>query len=273
VLLKGAEVSLDYPAPRLRRFCDLDLLTDDAPRAQAALLAAGFREVRQEESRGVLHHVCPLQWPGLPLSVELHSAPNWVDGVPAPATSALMATAVPGRLGVAGVSALAPAEHTLVLAAHAWSHDQLGRLGNLIDVAVTLSRADEADVAALARRWGCSRLWRTTRAAIGSLLEGTHRSQAVSWWARHLRGVRERTVLEWHIKSALAPVWGLPHRRIPAALHAELRATFAPAETESWPAKLRRAQLALTNAGTAQSDHLIALEARDGAQARPAPQV
>src|SRR3954453_7497053 len=73
VLHKGAEVALDYPGPRLRRFWDLDLLTDDAPKAQRALLAAGFIEARQEESRGVLHHLCPLELPGLPLTVELHS--------------------------------------------------------------------------------------------------------------------------------------------------------------------------------------------------------
>src|SRR4051794_27303673 len=121
VLLKGAEVSLDYPGPRLRRFCDLDLLTDDAPNAQAALRAAGFVEARQEESRGVLHHLCPLQLPGFPLTVELHSAPNWVDGLPAPTAADLLASAVPGRLGVDGVSTLAPAEHAIVLAAHAWS--------------------------------------------------------------------------------------------------------------------------------------------------------
>ena len=195
VMHKGPELSLDYPGPRLRRFCDLDLLTDDAAGAQAALLAAGFQEARQEESDGVIQHLCPLQWPGLPLTVELHSQPNWVDGVPAPTTDELIASAVPSRLGVDGVAALPPAQHALVLAAHAWSHQPLGRLGNLIDVAVTLQRADESEVAALARRWGCSRMWRTTRAAIGAVLEGSGRSAAVALWARHLRGVREPTVL------------------------------------------------------------------------------
>ena len=45
VLFKGPELALDYPGPRLRRFGDLDVLTDDAEAAQAALLAAGFEEV------------------------------------------------------------------------------------------------------------------------------------------------------------------------------------------------------------------------------------
>jgi hypothetical protein len=262
VLHKGPEVALDYPGPRLRSFCDLDLLTDDAAGAQAALLAAGFRRAREAESHGVAHHLCPLEWPGLPLTVELHTRPNWAVGVPAPTADELVASATPGRLGVDGVAALPPAQHALVLAAHAWSHDQLGRLGNLIDVAVTLRRADESEVAALARRWGCSRMWRTTRAAIGAVFEGTGRSAATAAWARQLRGVRERSVLEWHVKSALAPVWGLPYRRIPAALTSRAWATAATVEAEPWRIKLRRAGLAVRNAGTARSDHLLALEAR-----------
>jgi hypothetical protein len=262
VLHKGPEVALDHPAPRLRGFCDLDLLTDDAAGAQAALLAAGFQRAREAESHGVAHHLCPLEWTGLPLTVELHTRPNWAVGVPAPTTDELIASGVPGRLGVDGIAALAPAQHALVLAAHAWSHDQLGRLGNLIDVAVTLRRADEAEVAALARRWGCSRMWRTTRAAIGAVLEGSGRSAATAVWARQLRGVRERSVLEWHVKSALAPVWGLPYRRIPAALASQAWATIATEEAEPRRMKLQRAGLALRNAGAARSDHLLALEAR-----------
>jgi hypothetical protein len=260
VLLKGAEVSLDYPGPRLRRFCDLDLLTDDAAGAQAALLAAGFQVIEDHDSE---HHLRALAWPGLPLAVEVHSRPHWPKGVPAPTSEELIASAVPSRVGVDGVLALPPAAHALVLAAHAWSHDQLGRLGNLIDVAVTLQRADDSDVAALARRWGCARLWRTTRAAVAVMFEGTGRSAAVTSWARHLRDVRDRTVLEWHVKQALAPIWGLPRRRIPAALLAGLRATAAPAKAEPWRVKLRRAGLALSHARTARSDHLVALEGRD----------
>lgn len=259
VVHKGPEVSLDYPRQNLRGFSDLDLLTDDAAGAQAALLAAGFQAVDEAESE---HHLRPLQWPGLPLALELHTRPNWPHRVPAPSTDELIASAVPSRLGIPGIATLAPAPHTLVLAAHAWSHDQLGRLGNLIDVAVTLQRTDEAEVAALARRWGCSRMWRTTRAAIGSVLEGSSRSGAVASWGRHLRDVRDRSVFEWHAKNALAPLWGLPYRRIPGALLAEGWATVAAIDAEPWRAKLWRARFALRNAGTARSDHLLALEAR-----------
>lgn len=259
VLHKGPEIAFDYPREHLRGFSDLDLITDDAPRAQAALLAAGFVAVEEADSE---HHLRPLQWPGLPIALELHSRPNWARRIPVPSTEELLASSVPSRTGVAGIATLAPAPHTLVLAAHAWSHDQLGRLGHLIDVAVTLGRTDEAEVDALARRWGCARMWRTTRTAIGAVFEGSGRSAAVSCWSRHLRGVRDRSVLEWHVKNALAPLWGLPGRRIPGAVLAEAWATVSAFEAESWREKVWRARLALRNAGTARSDHLLALEAR-----------
>jgi hypothetical protein len=149
-----------------------------------------------------------------------------------------------------------------VLAAHAWSHEPLGRLGNLIDVAVTLQRADEPDVTALARRWGCARMWHTTRAAIGAVLEGTGHSAGVALWARHLRGIRERTVLEWHLKGALAPLWGLPPGRVGAAVVGEARATAKRDARERRRAKLQRTALALRHAGVARSEHRVALEAR-----------
>jgi hypothetical protein len=262
VLFKGAEVALDYPAPRLRRFCDLDLIADDAERAQAALIAAGFEEVDDPEVYRDIHHLRPLWWPGLPLVVELHMRANWPTGIPGPSTEELLAAAVPSRVGVAGIDTLPPAHHTLALAAHAWSHQPLGRLGNLIDVAVMLERSDPAEVDALARRWGCTRMWRTTRAAIGSVLGGDRRSAGVALWARHLRGVRERTVFEWHVKDVMAPTWGLPKRRVPGALRRELLATGGLEGTETWRAKVSRAVLAVRNAGRARSEHDLALAAR-----------
>ena len=262
MLVKGPEVALDYGAPALRSFGDLDLLTDDAEAAQAALIAAGFREVFDPEVYADIHHLRPLWWPGLPLVVELHTRINWPAGIPGPSTAELLDAAVPSRLGVDGITTLPPEQHTLVLAAHAWQHQPLGRLGNLIDVAVTLKRCDPTDVDALARRWGCTRMWRTTHAAIRSVLHGEGRSAGVALWARHLRGVRERTVLEWHLKDALAPVWGLPRRRVPAAFVAEVRAMTHPEGVEPWRDKLRRAGFALRNAGTARSEHRLALEAR-----------
>jgi Uncharacterised nucleotidyltransferase len=262
VLVKGPEVALDYGAPGLRSFGDLDLLTDDAEAAQAALIEAGFQEVFDPEIFEDIHHLRPLWWPGLPLVVELHTRANWPAGIPGPSTGELLAAAVPSRLGVDGVDTLPAAHHTLVLAAHAWAHQPLGRLGNLIDVAVTLRRTDPAEVDALARRWGCRRMWRTTHAAIRAVLEGERRSPGVALWARHLEPVRERTVFEWHVKDLLAPVWGLPPRAAIAAVRAEVLATAGPEGAESWRAKLRRVRTAFGNAGVARSAHDLVLEQR-----------
>jgi hypothetical protein len=262
VLFKGAEVALDYPGPRLRRFRDLDLLSGDAERAQAALIAAGFVEINDPENYRDIHHLRPLWWPGLPLVVELHSRPKWIDGVAGPPVEELLEASVPGRLGVQGVDALAPEHHTLILAAHDWAHEPLGRLGNLIDVAVTQTRSDDAELAALARRWGCARMWRTTRTAVRAVLEGEGRSAGVALWARHLPAVRERTVFETHAQELLAPLWGVPPSRAPALVRGAMASTAGRSGAEPWRAKLRRAFTALGNAGMSRSDHDLVLDAR-----------
>jgi hypothetical protein len=262
VLFKGPELALDYPGARLRRFRDVDLLTDDAERAQAALIAAGFVEVNDPEIYRDIHHLRPLWWPGLPLLVELHSRPKWVDGVPGPPVEELLAASVPGRLGVDGVGALPAAHHTLVLAAHGWAHEPLGRLGNLIDVAVTRAHGDDAELAALARRWGCARMWRTTLSAVRAVLEGEGRSVGVAVWARHLPAARERTVLEWHAQDLLAPLWGVPPARALGIVRGGMAATARRSHAEPWRAKLRRARMALGNAGMARSEHDLVLDAR-----------
>ena len=248
LLMKGPEVALDYGAPGLRSFGDLDLLTDDAEAAQAALIEAGFQEVFDDWIYEDIHHLRPLWWPGLPIVVELHTRANWPAAIPGPSTAELFAAAVPSRLGVAGITTLPPEQHTLVLAAHAWEHQPLGRLGNLIDVAVVLRRSDEAEVERLARRWGCLRMWRTTRNAIRALT-GEGRSLALALWARHLYDVRERTVFEWHLKDLLAPAWGYPRRRAPGGIASEVgRMEFS------------RTWRALRNARRPRSEHNEAME-------------
>jgi hypothetical protein len=248
LLIKGPEVALDYGATGLRSFGDLDFLTDDAHAAQAALIEAGFQEVFEPAIYEGIHHLRPLWWPGLPLVIEVHTEANWPTGIPGPSTVELLAAAVPSRLGVPGITTLPPEQHTLILAAHAWEHQPLGRLGNLLDVAVVLRRADESKIDRLARRWGCRRMWRTTRNAIRALT-GDGRSAATALWARHLYDVRERTVLEWHVKDLLAPVWGHPVGRVPGAVVREVRRL-----------ELSRSWLALRHARRPRSEYNKAIE-------------
>jgi hypothetical protein len=250
ILIKGAEVAIDYPGPRLRRFNDIDLLASDARASQAALLAAGFVEVGEPWRYENIHHLRALWWPGLPLILEIHERPKWPDGLTGPATEELLATAVPSRVGVDGIGALAPAEHALLLAAHAWAHEPLGKLGQLADVAATVSRTDLGEVEALARRWGCLRMWRATHRAVRAVLEGEGRSPAVTLWGRHLRSVRERSVLEMHVTEAVGPLWA----GAPAGAVRALRRL----PDESWGAKLVRTGRALANARVSKADHDLA---------------
>jgi hypothetical protein len=260
ILVKGPEVALDYREPGLRPFGDLDLLVDDAPAAQAALLAAGFGEIGEPALYEDIHHLRPLAWPGVPIVIELHSRPKWPAGVPGPGVAELLANAAPSRLGVEGVETLAAAPHAVLLAAHAWAHEPLACLGQLVDVGATLARTEDGEAAALARAWGCARLWDVTEAAVRSVLHGEGGSVPV--WARHLAATRERTVLELHLQRLLAPVAGLPRRQVPAGFAGALRDELRRDGDEPLRAKLARSRLAVAHAHVSRAEHDLALESR-----------
>jgi Uncharacterised nucleotidyltransferase len=259
VLLKGPEVALDYPDPGMRPFGDLDLLADDAPAAQAALLAAGFGEIGDPALYDGIHHLRPLAWPGVPIVIELHSRPKWPARVPGPDVAALLAHAVPSRLGVAGVETLAPAPHAVLLAAHAWAHEPLARLGHLVDVAATLARAEDGEAGALARAWGCARMWTRTEDAMRAVLHG---DRSLPVWAKHLDAARERTVLEMHLQRLLGPVVGLPGGQVPAGLVRALRDELRLEGDEPLRAKLARSRLAVAHAHVSRAEHEQLLETR-----------
>jgi hypothetical protein len=254
VLIKGPEVACDYPAPATRPFGDLDLLTDDAPAAQRALLASGFREFGEAHVYTGIHHLRPLWLPGTPLVVELHTQLKWPTALAPPPIETLLRRAVPSRTGVHGLDALPAAEHALVLAAHAWAHEPLGRAGHLVDVAATLARADPAEVDALARIWDCSAMWRTVARAAGALLR-RERSIATAIWARHVRAARERSVVESHLQDWLAPLWLRPTPRGLGTAARAVATDLSRDGIESRQAKLRRTGVALVHASMPRSEH------------------
>jgi len=262
VVLKGLEAGMQYPDPALRAFGDIDVLVDDAPEAQRALLAAGFIEVGEPELYVDIHHLRPLAAEGLPLPVEVHSRPKWLDPLEPPPTSALMEAAVAGGTGVEGILALPPEHHALLLAVHSWAHEPLRRLRDLLDVAAVADVADRAQIERLARAWGVLRLWRATDAAIGAVFFGEGPSWALRLWAQNLHRVRERTVLENHLQRWLSDFWAMPvataGRRVPRRIADELR----PEGNEGWRAKGRRTALALRNALRARSEHDRELDKR-----------
>src|SRR4051794_9214539 len=134
VVMKGAEVAMRWPQPRLRPAIDIDLLVEDADTVQASLLAAGFVLLDDPTLYGHLHHRCPVGFPGLPLGIEVHHRPHWCNGSP-PDTAEIVAAAQPCALGVDGVLGPSPAHHAILLTAHAWAHGPLDRISHLADIA------------------------------------------------------------------------------------------------------------------------------------------
>jgi hypothetical protein len=260
IVFKGPELASRYPAGTFRTAGDLDLLVDDAPAAYAALCAAGFVATGDPRRYVDIHHLQPLVWPDLPVRVELHHSPKWIGGLEPPTTAELFAHAAPAHGDAAGFTTLAPAAHAVVLAVHAWAHEPLGNLRDLIDIAVLTSDADVHEIESLARRWGVLRVWRTTHAVAESLFGNRARPCALRLWARHLESARGRTVAESHVEKWVSPFWALSTR--PALLHTLRRAAeeARPVPGEPWRTKLSRSRLALRNAGVRRSSHERLLE-------------
>jgi len=254
ILHKGPEVAAHYPDPTLRMFGDIDLLVPNAEEAQRALLAAGFELTGDPEIYRDIHHLQPLQWEELPVVVEIHSRPKWVDSLSPPTVVELLDAAVPSTVDD-DFLALPPAQHALLLAAHSWAHDPLRRLRDLIDIAAVAASADRAEVVRLAREWGAVRLWRSTDEALASVLTGAPAPLSVRTWARNVANVRERTVLEHHMQRWLSNFWILPRRRAALTLPTILLQEVRPAPHETWGEKLRRTARALRNASRRRSEH------------------
>jgi Uncharacterised nucleotidyltransferase len=255
LLIKGPDVARYYPDALMRRFRDLDVIVPDAAATQRQLLAAGFVEVGDPELYEDIHHLRPVRAPGLPLVVEVHHTVKWVDGLTPPGADELIGAAAPAAAGVEDVLALPPAHHSLVLAAHGWAHRPLGRIGDLLDIALVAHHARDAELDRLARTWGLTRVWRTTARAIDALFGDGPRPVALALWARHLAQVRERTVLEAHLQSWLSPLWGLPHGPAVAATLERIRGDLLPDDGEDWRSKRGRVRAAVTNAFVRKSQH------------------
>jgi len=255
MIMKGPEVALRYPDPVLRPFKDVDLLADDAEAAQRALLAAGLEEVGWHDDDADGQHLRSLAWPGLPTTIEVHRAVHWVDGLRAPSPPELFDAAEPSRLGVDGILAPAMDHHVLLLAAHAWAHEPLRRLVELVDVAAVTEEVGREAVGALARRWRCERVWRSTQRAIDALLYSAARPLALQTWARHLHDARERSILESRVQRFAGPAWGLPLHKVPSALLGGCALHVKRHDGEPWRAKLARTGRLMNNAALPISEH------------------
>jgi hypothetical protein len=261
LLMKGAEVARHYPDPALRSFGDLDLIVPDAARSQRQLIDAGFELAGEAWVYEGIHHLMPLQLAGLPLTVELHHAPKWIDGLEPPGVDELLELAVPAPHLGDGVLVLPPAPHALVMAAHTWGHYPLTPLRDLFDIALIAREADPDELERLADAWALRRVWRSTRRATEFLFGDGRRPASLRLWARHLADVRERTVLEAHLQRWLAGFWALPRHRAVGSLRRQIANDLRPDRDERWTAKLGRTRRAIRNAFVRKSHHDHALTA------------
>ena len=260
LVFKGPEAAARYPSRSMRPFGDLDLLVREPRLVQRALLGAGFAEVGDEEVYRDIHHLRPLSLAGFPLVLEIHARPKWPEGIPAVDLDELFDAAVPSAVPVEGVSALPPAQHALLLAAHAWAHAPLARLFHLVDVAAIRQEARAEEIRTIATDWGLQRIWEATSAAIDDALQDRRGSWPSQTWARHLRDVREQTVFENHLGRWLSGLSALPSGAgVRKGLEAVAR-DIRPAQQETWGDKWFRSRRALTNAGSPRSRHEIEVE-------------
>jgi Uncharacterised nucleotidyltransferase len=240
ILMKGAELAHLYPASA-RRFLDVDVLVPDANAAYLSLLRSGFSEAPDPEGTpDDHHHLEPLVWPTIPLKVEVHSSPNWLASMRPPPLAEILEAAAPSTLGVSGVDAPHPMHHALILVSHAWSHEPLRTLRDLIDVAALAALVDERELEWTATSWGMGRVWDTTRRSIDCLFYGGKMFLPLRTWARHLTEPRERSVAEDHLARVLHAFWELPPGQALLRSVDALRLEVAPAPGETWSEKLAR---------------------------------
>lgn len=257
LVLKGSEVATHYQEPWLRPSTDVDLLVDDAERAQAALIGIGFEPVGHDDSYYAgLHHLRPLRVPGSagPL-LEIHRRPNWVGWLYPPDTEALFDAGVQSATGVPGVLGLPPAPHAVVLTAHAWGERPLSRLLDLVDVAALLTQCHEDEVTAVADAWDLRRLWQTTNDATHAVVLGTGHPSSLRIWARGLRSVRDNTVIEKHIGRWLSPFWSLPPHRALVASGVSVAHDLTPTPEETWTNKRKRIREGLRHPLRSVTEH------------------
>lgn len=255
LVFKGPEVAARYPSAT-RTYSDIDLLVGDAPRAQRALLDAGFTEVQGDDDHdSELHHLAPLRWPSLPLAVEVHGALKWPRALTPPKLDSIFGAAVPALSSHSGLLAPSPEHHALILAAHAWAHTPLRKARDVLDVAAVASEAEATALESYAADWDLLRIVRTMLSTAHWLVHGEARPLAVTLWARHLIDLRDATVLEGHVERWLSPFWALPIDTAVVRASQMIAHEFTVAENETRREKLGRAARAARHALTAKSKY------------------
>jgi hypothetical protein len=120
-----------------------------------------------------------------------------------------------------------------VLAAHAWAHDPLGHLRQLLDIAIVAADADPSELRRLAVHSGVSDVWDATVAALNALFgQSASHAEAVGSPPRSVRG---RTVFEAHLHlTSWLSLWSYSRLEDLSAGTAALAADLWPLPEEQW---------------------------------------
>ncbi len=275
ILFKGPEVAARYPDRRLRPFNDLDILVPDADEAHRRLVQAGFVERDDpiwafrggnEDLYADKHHSRPLELPDVPIRLEVHRRPSWPWWLELPPLTDLWERAIPSSIAPKGVLTLSPADHALVLAAHAWV-GALTTIRDLVDI-LAIAEGDVREQATeFAHEWGMSRIWQSTLKIADAVLLGQPLTPGLRVWTGNLAAARDRTVFEVKLARWLLPFAALPARRATIVAAARFTRTFKPAANEPWRDKLRRIRRAIVHARIDKEEHDRSL----GPEARQLP--
>lgn len=238
LVIKGPEIARLYPGGA-RRFGDIDVLSEDAADLQRALVGQGMTELHDPLLTPEFHHLQRLQ-SATGLQVEIHKSPRWLVGSRPPSTREIFDASVPLSLGVTGISTPSPLHHALILAAHAWDHEPLWSLRDLIDIAAISAHADERELDRTAERWGMHRVWRTTHRAVDAAFYGGRKTFPLRTWARHLELVRDRTGFEGHLTRLLSGYGAMPPKYATVRATRVLYNLIAPNPGETWLVKAQR---------------------------------
>ena len=255
----GGRCALPGPdSPRFRR----SRRPGGRRRPSSARAARGrLRRGRRAELYEDIHHLRPLAFEGLPLAVEVHSRPKWVEPLVAPSAAELLEAALPGTTGVRDVLALPPEQHAILLAAHR------GRTNRSAGFATssTLRPSPRAPIGSSSpgrQGVGCRAplacLHRRSRRGFSEArrVRGRSGSGRRTSIAQRADGVRESPA------AVLSDFWALPPRAAVGRLPQRFGEEFGAAEDEGWRAKLQRTTLAMRNASRRGSEHDREVEAR-----------
>lgn len=261
IVLKGPEIAARYDRPEWRPFTDLDLLCEDAEAAHAALIENGWRPQGKPETFAQGHHLQPLVWRHQELPVEIHARLNWPKWTPGPDPQQLFALRVPSRTGIAGVDALPADLLAVYVAAHSWVHHPLGKVGDLLDVAILALESPADHLNALSRQWGVEGIWEATRTEIDRVLLGLPSAKPASrLLGRNLMPMSApsyaQSVVEQSLGALAAPSTTIAARAMFNNVRAHVR--VAPGETV-WD-KTSRIGRVVTHGGAdrmAVFDHVI----------------